>query len=72
MYFNMEFICIHMQLTMTKKKTLEDMARSEAEHVLRMIEEGINLQCLFITIEDKSQVGMTAMHGDMAEIFATL
>ena len=75
MVFNMEFICIHMQLAMTKKKTLEDMAGSEAEHVLRMIKEAGAKPTMpvYYDIEDKSQVGMTTkQYGDMAEIFAIL
>lgn len=58
-----------------KEKTLEDMARSEAEHVLRMIEEAGAKPTMpvYYDIEDKSQVGMTAkQYGDMAEIFAIL
>lgn len=58
-----------------KEKTLEDMARSEAEHVLRMIEEAGAKPTMpvYYDIEDKSQVGMTAkQYGDMAEIFCNI
>lgn len=58
-----------------KEKTLEDMARSEAEHVLRMIEEAgaKPTMSVYYDIEDKSQVGMTTkQYGDMAEIFCNI
>ena len=58
-----------------KEKTLEDMARSEAEHVLRMIEEAGAKPTMpvYYDIEDKSQVGMTdKQYGDMAEIFCNI
>ena len=58
-----------------KEKTLEDMAGSEAEHVLRMIEEAGAKPTMpvYYDIEDKSQVGMaTEQYGDMAEIFCNI
>ena len=58
-----------------KEKTLEDMARSEAEHVLRMIEEAGAKPTMpvYYDIEDKSQVEMTTkQYGDMAEIFCNI
>lgn len=58
-----------------KEKTLEDMARSEAEHVLRMIEEAgaKPTMPIYYDIEDKSQVEMTTkQYGDMAEIFCNI
>ncbi|MFR3961506.1 GH25 family lysozyme [Eubacterium ventriosum] len=58
-----------------KEKTLEDMARSEAEHVLRMIEEAGAKPTMpvYYDIEDKSQVEMTTkQYGDMAETFCNI
>ena len=57
-----------------KEKTLEDMARSEAEHVLRMIEEAGAKPTMpvYYDIEDKSQVGMTDKQYGYAEIFCNI